>query len=409
MKKLILLFLVAFSNYSFSQTWVQKLNGISMWSLEKNIQGHIFAGTSGTVKSIYKSTDGGESWNEVLFGSPSNFLYISCDSSGGVYAANVSNGVMKSTNYGLNWTNIPSSTFGNNNVNSVKCGKNGYIYAGVTSAGIYVSTDNGNTFTNTALTGFTIVSLQVDRFNSNIIYAGASSASQGGFFRSTDAGFNFSANLNPFNIYGIVQKPNGNIYTVSTSTGYPFDKSTNGGLNWTTMFNHSGAMRGECLDPSGTVIYTSGNGGVWKSTNDGVNFTNYNFTYSSNQILFWYWKVLVAVLGTSNGGVWIYNDSSYLSVENKNNLPMNFELYQNYPNPFNPVTIIMYDIPKTSKVKLVIYDILGREVITLINNEFKEAGRYIAEFNASNFASGVYFYRIEMGDYKMCKKLVLLK
>jgi hypothetical protein len=90
-------------------------------------------------------------------------------------------------------------------------------------------------------------------------------------------------------------------------------------------------------------------------------------------------------------------------------IPQTFELYQNFPNPFNPVTKIKYDIPKTSKVKLIIYDILGREVITLINNEFKEAGRYIAEFNAGSFASGVYFYRIEMGDYTICKKLVLLK
>ena len=96
------------------------------------------------------------------------------------------------------------------------------------------------------------------------------------------------------------------------------------------------------------------------------------------------------------------------------NIPMVFRLSQNYPNPFNPVTRINYDLPKDSKVKIVIYDILGREVKLLVNNEQKTAGFYIVDFNASNYASGVYFYRIEAEEpngnkFVDSKKMVLLK
>ncbi len=91
-----------------------------------------------------------------------------------------------------------------------------------------------------------------------------------------------------------------------------------------------------------------------------------------------------------------------------NNLPKVFKLYQNYPNPFNPVSTIKYDIPKSSKVLIKIYDLLGREVMTLVN-EAKEPGAYEAYFNGINLASGVYIYRIESGTFVDSKKMVLIK
>ncbi|MCI0472974.1 MAG: T9SS type A sorting domain-containing protein, partial [Ignavibacteria bacterium] len=93
-------------------------------------------------------------------------------------------------------------------------------------------------------------------------------------------------------------------------------------------------------------------------------------------------------------------------------VPKTFELYQNYPNPFNPTTKIAFDLPRDAKVKLIIYDILGRELKTLINNEFKSAGKYISEFNGSSLASGIYFARILVNDGKefaAVKKMVLIK
>jgi hypothetical protein len=90
------------------------------------------------------------------------------------------------------------------------------------------------------------------------------------------------------------------------------------------------------------------------------------------------------------------------------NLPLVFSLAQNFPNPFNPVTTIKYALPKDVKVVIKIYDILGREVRTLVN-EFRKAGYYDVKFDMSSYASGVYFYRIEAGDFVQSKKMVLVK
>jgi len=98
-----------------------------------------------------------------------------------------------------------------------------------------------------------------------------------------------------------------------------------------------------------------------------------------------------------------------IKILSKNQIPTVYNLYQNFPNPFNPSTKINFDLPKDSKVTLVIYDLLGRVVKRLLNSEFKQAGRYSIDFNASNLASGVYFYRIEAGDFVMTKKMVLVK
>ena len=98
-----------------------------------------------------------------------------------------------------------------------------------------------------------------------------------------------------------------------------------------------------------------------------------------------------------------------IKILSKNQIPTVYNLYQNFPNPFNQSTKINFDLPKDSKVTLVIYDLLGRVVKRLLNSEFKQAGRYSIDFNASNLASGVYFYRIEAGDFVMTKKMVLVK
>jgi len=88
--------------------------------------------------------------------------------------------------------------------------------------------------------------------------------------------------------------------------------------------------------------------------------------------------------------------------------PIVFSLEQNYPNPFNPTTTILYSIPTESRVTLKIYNMLGQEVATLVNQTMV-AGRYTATFNASNLASGAYIYRIEAGSFVSNKKMILLK
>ncbi|MBI2428903.1 MAG: T9SS type A sorting domain-containing protein [Ignavibacteriales bacterium] len=90
------------------------------------------------------------------------------------------------------------------------------------------------------------------------------------------------------------------------------------------------------------------------------------------------------------------------------NSPSDYALDQNYPNPFNPNTTISYSLPKDGIVVIKIYDALGREVRTLVN-EFKSTGRYTADFDASRLASGIYIYKLVSGDYSAVKKMILLK
>lgn len=89
-------------------------------------------------------------------------------------------------------------------------------------------------------------------------------------------------------------------------------------------------------------------------------------------------------------------------------IPDEFSLSQNFPNPFNPFTKISFSLPVESNVKLVVFDALGREMVKLVNQKL-QAGAYDYEFNGTNFASGVYFYRIEADDFVQTKRMVLLK
>ena len=103
-----------------------------------------------------------------------------------------------------------------------------------------------------------------------------------------------------------------------------------------------------------------------------------------------------------------YNGVLATGVEKINGLPNNYFLSQNYPNPFNPTTTIKYQIPDAGFVTLKVYDVLGIETAILVNEE-KLVGSYEAEFNAISLPSGVYFYRLQAGNYIETKKMVLMK
>ena len=96
------------------------------------------------------------------------------------------------------------------------------------------------------------------------------------------------------------------------------------------------------------------------------------------------------------------------SVETKNNLPTKFSLAQNYPNPFNPSTVINYSVAKDVLVDLRVYNLIGEEIITLVN-ENKQVGTYTVTYNAMNLSSGVYYYRLKAGSFVETKKMLLIK
>ena len=121
-------------------------------------------------------------------------------------------------------------------------------------------------------------------------------------------------------------------------------------------------------------------------------------------------------LHTNSIGFWYQYAATITDVEDRwmFEIPKQFELYQNYPNPFNPTTVIRYGIPKESSVKVIVYNILGEVVKTLVENTQK-AGSYEVNFNASNLASGVYIYSIQSRaldgtkDFRSVKKMILLR
>jgi hypothetical protein len=125
-----------------------------------------------------------------------------------------------------------------------------------------------------------------------------------------------------------------------------------------------------------------------------------------------YDKTTVSQAWFSKGGVayTFYPAGSIVSVADgfDKNFPNDFELFQNYPNPFNPTTTIRYQIRTSGFVSLKVYDAIGQEVATLVS-ETKSSGVHEVTFNGSKFSSGVYVYRLQIGNYSLTKKLVLMK
>ena len=115
--------------------------------------------------------------------------------------------------------------------------------------------------------------------------------------------------------------------------------------------------------------------------------------------------------GVQQSGLAVFNEEGVILSAQENiihNVLNSFELYQNYPNPFNPTTTIKYSIPQESFITLKIYDILGKEIASLVK-ERKIAGNYSINFNAGNFPSGIYFYQLKTHDVVLTKKMVLLR
>jgi hypothetical protein len=112
-----------------------------------------------------------------------------------------------------------------------------------------------------------------------------------------------------------------------------------------------------------------------------------------------FWTGTFAFAGPATG---------FIEIVGKGDLPTAFRLGQNYPNPFNPITVIKYELPRASHVTLKIYNTLGQEVATVVD-ENKPAGVHTAQFDATGLASGVYLYRLTAGNFVEAKKLTVLQ
>jgi hypothetical protein len=147
----------------------------------------------------------------------------------------------------------------------------------------------------------------------------------------------------------------------------------------------------------------------WQA-NGGTMMNDYRFIVGSREGIFIITAKVNGTNITATAKIKVGNLSTSIESIEEKEIPAEYYLYQNYPNPFNPETTIKYDLPRQEYVTLKIYDILGREVITLVNKE-QSAGKYEVIFNTSKYylASGIYICRLNAGNFSEVRKMLLLK
>ena len=153
-----------------------------------------------------------------------------------------------------------------------------------------------------------------------------------------------------------------------------------------------------------TIKYNSSGSVMWKEVYIGA----YAFDILVDE------NINIYLTGYGLGGMVTLKYSQPIGIQSiSSEIPGTFKLFQNYPNPFNPTTKIKFSLPNPSKggaleIKLIVYDLPGRVIATLVNENLKP-GEYETEWNASNFASGVYFYQLQAGTFRESKKMLLIK
>lgn len=395
-------------------TWVQINNGLTNYtvnSIDIDKHGYIFMCTSG---GVFRSTDNGDSWTPRDSGITFSLIHsLAINSTGHLFAATYGGGIFRSTDEGELWTPI-NNGLTNNKFWTISINSADYIFAGSAGTGLFRSTDNGDNW----------VHLNFMGPNDHIIRSIVNSSGQiflidlgSGVFRSTTLNGDFEminggiGNFYVLDALGISY--DGYLYTSLYNHFYRSIKSTvvpvelssfnvsadknNVNLVWRTAteLNNKGfeIERKSAGGEFGKIAFVNGNGTTTETnsyTYTDKDVPNGKYSYRLKQIDF-------------------DGESSFSkAIEVKIDLAKKFILEQNYPNPFNPSTSIKFDLPKTSQVKLFIYDILGNAVETLVNSQLT-GGRYSIEWNAAEFPSGVYFYKLETPDYTRTNKMILVK
>jgi hypothetical protein len=187
-------------------------------------------------------------------------------------------------------------------------------------------------------------------------------------------------------------------------------RSSDDGATWTEVTNGLSDPSVHSIAVVGSTIFAGTTSGVFQSSDNGANWRAVNTGLTSDMIFALAVSKDFLFAGTVGFGVWkrplaeMVTSVNTLSID----VPAQFALSQNYPNPFNPSTTISFSLPSKSLVTMKIFDVMGREVSTVVSEEMPP-GNYSRLWNASGFASGVYFYRIQAGAYVETKRLVIMK
>ncbi|MBI5403750.1 MAG: T9SS type A sorting domain-containing protein [Ignavibacteriae bacterium] len=360
-----------------------------------------------------KTTDGGVNWEKLSHPWPGirNFNFINSNTG---FIASISSGVYKTTNSGTNWQQI-------------------YPYYPLYIS--YISFLNENTGLATLVDGF-IARTTNGGFNWTKVDSAGTIFYSGIYFKDANTGFAFTQNgilkrtsnagINWQNVYTSGLLSLNSICFKNNSTGFigcennTLLKTTNGGLNWSPvilplLFNSSIYQICFGNQNTGLLIHGSNISRIMTTTDGGNNWiyssclTENNLTAlcSVDSAKYFIGSYNGSILYTITAGiVGIYSAVNEITTEK-------FLLLQNYPNPFNPSTNIRYRVPSGSItnnrfVLLKIYDVTGKEITTLVN-EKQSPGTYEIKFEAGDLPSGVYFYKLAVGDYSEAKKMILIK
>ncbi len=381
---------------------------------------------SGTNGGLVRSTNNGTSWTNIGGGLPySNIRALLAVES---YPFNLLTGMVSgrismSTDYGDNWTAFPAESEQLPflaDINSIlKRGNNSNFLVG-TERGVYLLPQYYPLSTwipiNTGLpSGETKVRSLIEKngevfagTNSGVYQLNGSSWDEKNFGLSNTNVMALSV-IDTLLIAGTSQGSVGGVYI-----------SSDYGNNWTLSLNEPWVT--SILTIGSNIFVGSFGNGVWRSTNYGNSWIQINDGLASGAyyVLSLGYDSQYLFDGTNGSSIWRRPLSQVVTgLDAATNLqPKDFTLRQNYPNPFNPSTTIKFQIPNASFVNLKVYDILGNEVATLVNEE-KPVGNYEVNFsaiggsassgNAYSLSSGIYFYKLQSGSFVETKKMILLK
>lgn len=434
-----------------------KPTGSTSWSLSLADEGRGFGYLgrrgSGVVlastlsNGIWYSGDYGNSWNHHFEGLPGIVVNSFCETpSGKVFAALGKYGLFMSSDRGITWSHADNGVGypANRKISAVSTTTQGTLFVADANSGVYRSTNEGVDWTEVGDTVLPPGFIGILQFDQNELLGFFSGK---GVYKSFDDGITWAPiYLFPLNMmYGFAKTREG---AVLLSASLRIHRSTDRGVTW-TLVNSSIETRGFVSFPNEVVVaggtkfpflVRSTNGGLeWQAltymemeacnaltgNNDGVLFAGtVKGIFSSNDTMSTWANITVnipdsniaKVFVSSSGHVFlsterghVYRSIGTTSIEQEEFItPDKFTLSQNYPNPFNPETVIRFALPSSGYTKGVVYDILGREVATLLNGEMP-AGEHQLKFDASGLSSGVYIFRLEAGGYSSAIKMVVEK
>ena len=319
--------------------------------------------------------------------------------------------LIKTTNGGLNWFNIPipyNMSITKFYFFSPDTGWETDSYA--SSPDARLTTDGGFTWQQRT-NGMTDYPTRCAFFlNYNTGYCGSGHS----LYKTTNAGISWQLNIAFSNAISSIFFLNENTGWAGQA-GYFIEHTSNGGSNWisqslpplaqsdTYVILFFDSLKGYAGDGINAIFKTNNGGLNWGYQIDTGGQKNISFVDSLHG---WTTPMYSGfVEHTTNGG----GSISYVGIINiSNEIPEEYKLFQNFPNPFNPSTKIEIDVPQRSLINIAVYDVTGREVVTLINEELA-AGKFSVTWDASNYPSGLYFCRLTSDKFTETRKMILLK